>query len=93
MHRVRAFEILLRNVYAMQPTTPWANKRVEEVRDQLEFFHRAYMVLNGEHLPLAKPGDFPVEQPNSTIEAQMRQMILEGLRAIKWLRLKESAER
>ena len=92
MHRVRAFEILLRNVQAQQPRTPGAHKRVEQVRDVLESFHRRFIpIFRGEHLPLPKFGEFPA-LPDVTIEAEVRKHVLEGLRAIKWLRLKEPAE-
>ena len=90
-HRVRAFELLLRNIQALQPRTPAAYKRVEEVRDVLERLHRAIPIVRGEHLPLPKVGEFPVP-PNQTTEAQVRELVVEGLRAIKWLRLEKPAE-
>ena len=89
MYRVRVFELLLRRVQAMQPRTPSAYKRVEEVRDALEYFHRGgVQILNGEHLPLPKFDEFPI-RPNREIEAQVRERILENLRAIKWLGLEK----
>ena len=91
MHRVRAYELLLRNVLILQPRTPRAYKRVEEDRDVLEKWHRGIPIFRGEHLPLPKLGEFPTV-PSHAIEAQVRKDVLEGLRAIKWLGLKEPAE-
>ena len=93
MHRVRAFELLLRNVRVMQPTTPLANKRVQEVRDAVEFFHTGGIpVFRGEHLRLPNTGEFPVA-PNDATEALVREHVLKKLRAIKWLNLQGSAVR
>ena len=92
MHRVRQFELLMRRVRVMQPTTPLANKRVEAVRDAVEFFHTGgVIVVGGEHLPLPNVGEFPLK-PNDAIEAEVRKQILEKLRAIKWLGLEGPAE-
>ena len=91
MHRVRLFELLLRRVQVMQPRTPGAYKRVEEVRDALEYFHRAGVQIHLEqHLALPKFDEFPIK-PNAKIEAQVRELVLERLRAIKWLGLKKPA--
>ncbi len=87
-HRVRAFEILSRNVQALQPRTPWASNRVEDVRDALESLHRAITIFRGEHLPLPRLGAFPLP-PNQATEAHVREHIVERLRAIKWLRLEK----
>ena len=92
MHRVRAFELLLRKVEVLQPRTPSAYKRVEEVRDAVEFFHRGGIpILNGEHLPLATIGAFPIT-PSDAAEALVRKYVLERLRAIKWLEVNEPDE-
>ena len=88
MDRVRAFEVLLRNVQAQQPRTPIAYRRVEQVRDALEFFHRTRAVHQGQHLPLPKLEEFPIQPPSPAIEAHFRSDILKRLRAIKWLGLK-----
>lgn len=91
MHRVRRFELLLRNVQVLRPTTYLASNRVAEVRDVLEEFHRGGIpILKGEHLPLRKFDEFPIE-PSDATEAFVRDKVLEGLRAIKWLRLEEPA--
>lgn len=93
MHRVRAFELFLRNVSALQPRTSGAYKRVEQVRDVLEYFHREVIALIGvKHVPLPKMGEFPLPL-NLATEAQVRQTVLEGLRALKWLRLEKPTER
>ena len=93
MHRVRAFELLLRRVRGMRPTTPLANMRVDEVRDAAEFFHTDVItIFRGEHLPLPKMGEFPME-PNDEIESHVREYVLDKLRAIKWLGLEEPANR
>ena len=89
MHRVRAFEVLLRNVQSLQPRTPGAYQRVEEVRDALEYLHKCIPIFRGEHLPLPSPEQFPVE-PNSHTEPQIRAHVLRNLRSIGWLRLKSS---
>ena len=91
VHRVRAFELLLRNVQALQPRTPWAYNRVEEVRDILESLHRAITIFRGEHLPLPRLGELPLP-PNQATEAHVRELIVERLRAVKWLRLEKPAE-
>ena len=91
MHRVRAFEILLRHVEALRPRTPGAYKRVEEVRDAVEYFHRTIPIFRGEHLPLPRLGEFPLP-PDERFEAQLRGDVLEKLRSIKWLGLKESSK-
>ena len=89
MHRVRAFEILLRKVEALQPRTPKAYRRVEEVRDVLEEFHRGMIpIFKEEHLPLPRIGEFPMT-PSDVSETFVRNRVLEGLRAIKWLRLEK----
>ena len=92
MHRVRAFEILLRNIEGLQPRTPGAYYRVEQVRDVLEHFHRSIPIWRGQHLPLPKIGEFPLPQPNYAMEASVRHDTLEKLKKIQWLRLKEPAE-
>ncbi|MDE2925259.1 MAG: hypothetical protein OXT71_02535 [Acidobacteriota bacterium] len=95
MHRIRAYEVLLRRVQALQPRTPFAYRRMEEVRDALEFLHMATPVFQGKHLPLARIGEFPIKHVDSTSrpklssEAWVRQKILERLRAITWLKLEE----
>ena len=87
MHRVRAFELLLRRVQAMEPRTPGAYYRAEAVRDVLEWFHRGGIpVLGNQHIPLSEIGKFPFP-PNFAIESQVREHILEKLREIKWLRI------
>lgn len=92
MHRVRSFELLLRRVQILQPRTPGAYKRVEAVRDILEYFHmEGVLIFEGEHLLLPTFAEFPVI-PNDTTEAYVRDHITSGLRAIKWLGLKERAE-
>ena len=92
MHRVRAFELLLRKVQAMEPRTPGAYYRAEAVRDALECFHRGGIpILGKQHMPLPKIGEFPFP-PNIAIEAQVRERVLEKLRAIKWLRLPGSTD-
>ena len=91
MHRVRAYELLLRNLEALRPWTPLASKRVEMVWDEVEYFHREGIpVLREEHLPLPKLGEFPYS-PSPEIETYVTNHLLEGLRAIKWLRLEERA--
>lgn len=92
MHKVRRFEVLLRNVRALQPRTPRAYKCVEEVREKLEFLHVAIPVFREEHLPLPKLGEFPIQPPNSESETFVRQKVLEKLRTIKWLKLKKPTE-
>ena len=92
MHRVRAFELISRQVQVLQPRSPGAYYRVEQVRDVLERFHRAIPIFRGEHLPLPEIGKFPLPS-NERMEASLRQDILEDLRAIKWLGLQESAKR
>ena len=91
MHRVRSFEILLRKVQILQPRTPGAYKRATEVQEVLEHFHKAVPIFRGEHLPLPNLGEFPVV-PNDGGEAFVRDHVIKGLRAIKWLGLKEPAE-
>lgn len=92
MHRVRAFELLLRRVEALQPRTPGAYHRVEQVRDVLESWHnKGIIVLDGEHLPLPRRGEFPLPM-RPEFEAQVTNDVLRGLRAIKWLGLKEPAK-
>ena len=91
-HRVRAFEILSRNIQVLQPRTPWASNRVEDVRDALESLHSAITIFRGEHLPLPRLGAFPLP-PNQATEAHVRERIVERLRAIKWPRLEKSTER
>ena len=77
----------------MHPTTPLANKRVEDVRDAVEFFHAGVIpIFRGEHLPLPIMGEFPIE-PSDAIEAHVREHVIDKLRAIKWLGLKGPAQR
>ena len=90
-YRVRAFELLLRNVLTLQPRTPAAYRRVEQIRDVLERWHRGIPIIGDEPLPLPKLGEFPAP-PSAAIEAFLRNYLLERLRAIKWLGLKEPAE-
>ena len=91
MHRIRAYEVLLRKVHALQPRTPGAYYRVEKVRDALEWFHRTIPVWRGEHLPLPDIEKFPFPG-DAAMEFHIRKDILEKLKAIKWLGLKEPAE-
>ena len=92
MYKVRAFELLLRNMRAIQPTTPWANERADEIRDAVEFFHRgATAIFRGEVLPLPNAGEFPL--PDNRTETHVRETILENLRKIKWLGLQELTEK
>lgn len=92
-HRVRAFELLLRNLEDVRSWTLPAFKRVEAVRDVVEYFHRrAIPVLGNKHLPLPKLGEFPYP-PSQEVEAYVRNHVLEELRAIKWLGLEKRAER
>ena len=87
MHRIRAFELLLRRVQAMNPRTPGAYVRVEAVRDALEWHYRSgILIKGGMHLPLPEIGKFPYP-PSPITEAQVRRDILEKLRMIKWLRI------
>ena len=91
MDRIRAFEVLLKDVQSLRPTTPGAYKRVQQVRDAVEFFHRARAVLNEEHLPLPKPDEFPLPTTHRTAEGELfvRQKVLEELRKNKWLGLEK----
>ena len=91
-HRVRAFELLLRNLEDVRPRTLPGFKRVEAVRDVVEYFHRrAIPVLGNKHLPLPKLGEFPYP-PSQAVEAHVRNHVLEELRAIKWLELEKRTE-
>ena len=91
-HRVRAFELLLRNLENVRPLTLLAFKRVEAVRDVVEYFHRrAIPILGDKHLPLPKLGEFPYP-PSQAVEARIRNHVLEELRAIKWLELEKRTE-
>ena len=89
MDRVRSFEILLREVQAIQPRTPYAYRRVEEVRNAIEFLHRGIPIVEGRHLPLPRLTDFPVQEGSfsASVEADVRKYTLCELRQIKWLRL------
>ena len=91
-HRVRAFELLLRNLDDVRPWTLPAFKRVEAVRDVVEYFHRrAIPILGDKHLPLPKLGEFPYPL-SQAVEAHVTNHVLEGLRAIKWLELEKRTE-
>ena len=92
MHRVRAFEVLLRKVMMLRPRTPGAYRRAEQVRDALEMFHTRITIWRGQHLPLPKLGEFPIG-PDAAFEAQFREDVAKRLRAIKWLRYDELCER
>ena len=83
-HRVRAYEVMLRNVQAIQPRTPLAYRRVEQVRDAVEFFHRNIGVYQDKHRPLPKLDEFPYRSLTPEMEVPVRRKILEELRAIKW---------
>ena len=86
-HRVLAFELLLRNLEDVRPLTLPAFKRVEAVRDVVEYFHRHPIpILGNKHLPLPKLGEFPYP-PNQATETQVRNHVLEELSTIKWLKL------
>ena len=89
MHRVRSFEVLLRRVQALQPRTPIAYGRVEEVRDAIEYFHRTVSVFRGEHMPLPSLTEFPFpkELLNASSEVFLRTQIFQKLREINWLQL------
>ena len=92
-YRVRAFEILLRNLQSMQPRTGCARKRVEEVQDVLENFHNCKVILNRKVLPLPDPNKFPFDiyqngHIHKEIEPTIRNETLKKLQAIKWLKIR-----
>lgn len=92
MHRVRAFEVLLRKVLILRPRTPGAYRRVEQVREALERLHMSIPIWRGRHLPLPKLGEFPFAT-DSAFEPQFRENLVKRLTAIKWLRFDELRDR
>ena len=92
MHRVRAFEVLLRKVLTLRPRTPGAYRRVEQVREALESLHMSIPIWRGQHLPLPKLGEFPFAA-DSAFEAQFREDLVKRLKVIKWLKFDELRDR
>ncbi len=80
----------------MRPRTPKAYRRVEEVRDALEYFHKDVIaIFRDKHITPPNLERFPFE-PNEHIglpvlEPAVRSHVLKELQSIKWLKIKVSS--